>query len=101
MPEPFAVEPLAQAILAAPDLVVFEGMNPRQAHHFFDAEERDALVRGAVAGMQKSTGILDVVRVMWEELKGLGLEFAGCNISTIDEARNMCTLYTVLEEKNL
>lgn len=56
MSEPFAVEPLAQAILAAPELVVYEGMNPRQAHHFFDAEDRDALVRGAVAGAIRLRG---------------------------------------------
>ena len=56
MNKPFDIEPLAQAILAAPDLVVFEGVNPRQAHRFFDAEDRDALVRGAVAGAMRLRG---------------------------------------------
>lgn len=56
MTEPFALEPLAQAILAADNLVVFEGVSPRQAHHFFDAEDRDALVRGAVAGAIRLRG---------------------------------------------
>jgi hypothetical protein len=56
MNEPFAVEPLAQAILAAADLVVFEGINPRQAHRFFDAEDREALVRGGVAGAIRLRG---------------------------------------------
>jgi hypothetical protein len=56
MTEPFAVEPLAQAILAAANLAVIEGMNPRQAHHFFDAEDRDALVRGEMAGAIRLRG---------------------------------------------
>lgn len=56
MTEPFALEPLAQTILAADNLVVFEGMSARQAHHFFDAEDRDALVRGAVAGAIRLRG---------------------------------------------
>lgn len=56
MTEPFAVEPLAQTILAAANLAVIEGMNPRQAHHFFDAEDRDALVRGGMAGAIRLRG---------------------------------------------
>ncbi|MBM3279135.1 MAG: hypothetical protein FJY95_13780 [Candidatus Handelsmanbacteria bacterium] len=46
MPEPFPVEPLAQAILAPVSLVALDGMTPRQAPYFFDGKERDVL--GAV-----------------------------------------------------
>jgi hypothetical protein len=56
MNEPFAVEPLAQAILAAEDLVAIDGMTPRQARHFLNGEERDVLVRGDVRGAVRLRG---------------------------------------------
>lgn len=56
MPEPFAIDPLTQAILASPDLVIIEGMNPKQARHLFDGEERDVLVRGDIAGAMRLRG---------------------------------------------
>ncbi len=56
MTETLALEPLAQTILAADNLAVFAGMSERQAHHFFDAEDRDALVRGGVAGAIRLRG---------------------------------------------
>ncbi|MCC7264205.1 MAG: hypothetical protein IT369_16975, partial [Candidatus Latescibacteria bacterium] len=56
MPDPFSVPPLAQAILASPDLVTIDGMNPRQARHLFDGEERDVLVRGDITGAMRLQG---------------------------------------------
>lgn len=56
MPRPFPVDPLAQAILAAPDLVAIDGMNPRQSRQLFDGEERDVLVRGDIAGAMRLRG---------------------------------------------
>jgi len=90
MPEPFPVEPLAQAILAAEGLVALDGMTPRQAPHSFDGEERDVLVRGDVLGAVRLRGgrsLLIKGEVAGTPLTPCRLEAEG-NVLIMGPARN-------------
>jgi signal transduction histidine kinase/DNA-binding response OmpR family regulator len=55
-------------------------------------------IRAEVSGMQQSADIAEVLGIMWEELKALGLDFATCAISIVDEQRDFYLAYYVWDE---
>jgi signal transduction histidine kinase len=50
-------------------------------------------VRAEILGMEQSSDILGIVRLIWRELKELGHDFQRCSISMFDEERDLYSGY--------